>query len=106
VNYRVDEAITGLQALIQVRKAYSERGHLYKVVLMDLEMPEMDGLTAVREIQLLVTHGELPKAPSFVACSAYSSTEDKELCYAAGMLAYLEKPISKESLLTVVSSLL
>ena len=106
MNYRVDEAATGLQALIQVRKAYSERGHLYKVVLMDLEMPEMDGLTAVREIQQLVTHGELPTAPSFIACSAYSSTEDKELCYAAGMLAYLEKPISKESLLTVVSSFL
>ena len=102
----VDEASTGLQALIQVRKAYSERGHLYKLVLMDLNMPEMDGLTAVREIQNLVVQGELPLAPRFIACSAYSSAEDKELCYRAGMSAYLEKPIFKESLLAVITSFL
>ena len=102
----VDEASTGLQALIQVRKAYSERGHLYKLVLMDLNMPEMDGLTAVREIQNLVVQGELPLAPRFIACSAYSSAEDKELCYRAGMSAYLEKPIFKENLLAVITSFL
>ena len=102
----VDEAVTGLHALTQIQKAYQEFGHLYKLVLMDLEMPEMDGITAVREVQSLVTRGSLPIAPVFIACSAYSSTEDKELCFRAGMSAYLEKPVSRESLLAVISNFL
>jgi hypothetical protein len=106
LNLRADEAVTGLQALIQVKKAYNERGHLYTIVLMDLEMPEMDGLTAVHEIQNLVVRGELPIAPTFIACSAYSSSEDKELCFRAGMVAYLEKPIYRESLLAVIANFL
>lgn len=106
LGWEVDEAVTGLHALTQIQKAYQEFGHVYKLVLMDLEMPEIDGFTAIREIQSLVDRGDLPVAPIFIACSAYSSPEDKELCSQAGLSAYLEKPVSKESLTTVISNFL
>jgi signal transduction histidine kinase/CheY-like chemotaxis protein len=106
LGLNADEAVNGRHALIKIRKAYSEFNLQYKLVLMDLEMPEMDGLTAVREIQGLVARGDLPVAPIFVACSAYSAREDKDLCFRAGMSAYLEKPISKENLSSTISSFL
>ena len=97
-----DESSSGLQAIIQIQKAYKERGHCYKVILMDLEMPEMDGITATKAVIRMVKDGELPVLPCIVACSAYSSNEDKAMCTEAGMCGYLEKPISKESLRAVL----
>lgn len=70
----------------------------YDVVFMDIQMPEMDGVTATREIR----HLGIKKLPPIVAMTAYSMKEDEERFLNAGMDAYLAKPITAQSLLNKV----
>jgi signal transduction histidine kinase/DNA-binding response OmpR family regulator len=63
----------------------------YAVVLMDMEMPEMDGVTATRQIRAGEAGGRhLP----IIAMTANALSEDRERCFAAGMDGYIPKPIS------------
>jgi PAS domain S-box-containing protein len=62
----------------------------YDLVLMDLQMPEMDGLDASREIRRKLPAGTGPK---IIALTANAMTGDKELCRAAGMDDYIAKPV-------------
>jgi PAS domain S-box-containing protein len=84
LGYEADVAVNGLEALEALRR------RPYDVVLMDVEMPEMDGLEAARRI-----HGEWPgdKRPRIVAMTANAMQGDREICLAAGMDDYLSKPI-------------
>jgi signal transduction histidine kinase/DNA-binding response OmpR family regulator len=66
----------------------------FDVVLMDVQMPEMDGLEATRRI--VAAHG--PSGPRIVAMTANAMAEDREACLAAGMADYLTKPIRVEEL--------
>ena len=93
-GFTCSEAVTGLQAVNQVRR-YLELNLTYRLILMDVEMPEMDGITATREIRQLLEHRE---QPMIVGCSAYSSQEDREVSLQAGMDHYLEKPLQRELL--------
>ena len=69
----------------------------YAVVLMDMEMPEMDGVTATRHIRAGEAGGtHLP----IIAMTANALTEDRERCFAAGMDGYIPKPISLSALKT------
>ena len=62
----------------------------YDVVLMDVQMPEIDGLTPpARSAQLL----DAPQRPRIVAMTANAMQGDREMCIAAGMDDYLTKPI-------------
>ena len=63
----------------------------FDLILMDVQMPEMDGLAATREIRRLQAGG-LPPVP-IVALTAHDSLEDRDRCLAAGMDAYLAKPL-------------
>ena len=93
---QTDEANTGLEALEKVKRA-ARKSHFYSLIFMDLEMPEMNGLTATTEI-LALLHQYYPAATTdIIACSAYSSEEDMQTCLRAGMVTYLEKPISREA---------
>jgi CheY-like chemotaxis protein len=94
-----EEAVTGLQALNRVRELLGA-GKMYKLILMDIEMPEMDGVTATREIRSLFRPHE---QPVIVGCSAYSSPEDREVSLAAGMNYYLEKPMQREQLISLLA---
>ena len=67
----------------------------YDVVLMDVQMPEMDGLTATRQI---VAKHEREKRPWIVAMTANAMAGDREACFAAGMDDYVSKPIRPEEL--------
>ncbi|MEK7269459.1 MAG: response regulator, partial [Planctomycetota bacterium] len=84
LGYRVDVAANGREALAAVRH------RPYDVVLMDVQMPEMDGLEATREIRAGVEAGRQPR---IIALTADAMEEDKRKCYVAGMDDYLSKPI-------------
>jgi signal transduction histidine kinase/DNA-binding response OmpR family regulator/HPt (histidine-containing phosphotransfer) domain-containing protein len=89
MGYHADLAHHGLQVL----EALHHRS--YEVVLMDLQMPEMDGLTATRRI-----HQEFPngKRPRIIAMTANAMQGDREECLSAGMDDYISKPIRVEEL--------
>ena len=72
----------------------------YDIVLMDISMPETDGLTATREIRQLP--GEVGKLP-IIALTAHSLRGDKERILEAGMDDYLSKPIDRAALLHCIT---
>ncbi len=88
VGYTVDTAANGKQAL--------EMAHVqqYDLVLMDIQMPIMDGLTATRKIRELKQYKHTP----IVAMSAHAMTGDKEISLANGMNDHITKPIAPEVL--------
>ena len=104
-HIRADQVNTGLRALTVIREN-AQRGHLYRLVLMDVEMPEMDGLAAAKEIRTMELTGELMQGPKIVACSAHRSSDEYARCIHAGMNDYIEKPISRSKLQKVLSFLL
>ena len=77
-----------------------ERGG-FDLVLMDVQMPEMDGLQAAGEICARRSRGERPR---IVAMTANASTADRDACLAAGMDDFLTKPVRTEDLRAVVQS--
>ena len=82
-GYRADVAVNGHEVLAAVsRKPYD-------VILMDLRMPEMDGLEAARRVRLL----PLGKEPRIIAMTANVSPSDRDACVAAGMDDFVGKPI-------------
>jgi len=101
-GYKCHQAFTGLQALVAVRRQ-ALTGFPYKVILMDLDMPEMDGITATRELREMSLKGELREMPSVIGCSADACVERQGKCLEAGMIHYLEKPIARDALLRLVS---
>jgi signal transduction histidine kinase/CheY-like chemotaxis protein len=94
MGYYADVAANGLEVLEALRR------QLYDVVLMDVQMPEMDGLETTRHIRR-----ELPEAqqPHVIAMTANAMQGDRELCLAAGMDDYVSKPIHIEELVGALS---
>jgi CheY-like chemotaxis protein/HPt (histidine-containing phosphotransfer) domain-containing protein len=84
LGYRADVVANGLEAVAAVERQQ------YDVVLMDVQMPEMDGIEATRVIQLKVAPEERPR---IIAMTAHAMAGDRERCIAAGMDDYLNKPI-------------
>jgi CheY-like chemotaxis protein len=88
MGYRADLASNGLEAVESVER------QTYDVVLMDVQMPEMDGLEASRRIV-----AQWPDArPRIVAMTANAMQGDREACLAAGMDDYITKPLRVEVL--------
>ena len=76
----------------------------FDLILMDVQMPELDGFEATRRIREL----EKPtgRHTYIVAMTAHAMTGDRELCLAAGMDDYISKPLRKEDVLRVVATIL
>ena len=89
MGYRADLASNGIEAIECVER------QAYDLVLMDVQMPEMDGLEASRRI---TGKWHAQQRPRIVAMTANAMAGDRELCLAAGMDDYITKPIRVEQL--------
>ena len=87
---RADVVSNGLEAVNSVQAVP------YDCILMDLEMPEMDGITATKKI--LSQAPDLEKTPYIIALTAYALAEDRDRCFKAGMQDFITKPIRIEEL--------
>ena len=95
LGYRADVAANGLEVLDALDR------ETYDVVIMDVQMPEMDGLETTRQIR---QRWPAWRRPHVIAATASAMQEEREACLAAGMDAYLSKPIRVESLATALSN--
>ncbi len=96
MGYRADIAANGLETLEALER------QPYDVILMDVQMPEMDGLEATRRIRAAPPQaGE--RRPRIIAMTANAMQGDREICLAAGMDDYISKPIRIEELVMALS---
>ena len=89
LGYEADVVANGIDALQAVQQ------QAYDVILMDVQMPEMDGLEATRQIR---ADRALPLQPHIIAMTAAAMQLDKDKCLAAGMDDYVSKPTRLEEL--------
>ena len=95
MGYRADLANNGIEAVESIAR------QTYDVVLMDVQMPEMDGLEAARRINERWKPDERPR---IVAMTANAMQGDREECLAAGMDDYLTKPIRVDRLVEALDN--
>ncbi len=93
IGYRADVAANGLEVLEAMAR------QKYDIVLMDVQMPEMDGLEAARAIRQM----PLERQPKIIAVTAYALKGDREKCLDAGMDDYISKPVEMKELAEVLS---
>jgi CheY-like chemotaxis protein len=83
MGYRADMVSNGIEAIESLER------QIYDVILMDVQMPEMDGLIATRGIRKLTNTIQ----PHIIAMTANAMEGDREICIEAGMNDYISKPI-------------
>ncbi|TWI63373.1 PAS domain S-box-containing protein [Desulfobotulus alkaliphilus] len=96
MGLRADMAANGLEALESMKMIP------YDLILMDMQMPEMDGLTATKIIRKTEKHFSIKPVP-IIALTANAMKGDREKCLEAGMNDYLAKPLMAEELAAVLN---
>ena len=94
-GYKVDIVANGREAVDAIQQ------RTYDLVFMDVQMPEMDGLSASALITSTIAKGQRPR---IVAMTAHAMAEDKARCLAAGMDEYIQKPINADAMLAVLTA--
>ncbi|MEB3338898.1 MAG: response regulator, partial [Leptolyngbyaceae bacterium] len=92
LGYRADVAANGLEVLEALHR------QPYNLILMDVQMPEMDGLEATQKI---CQQWDTASRPWIVAMTANAMQGDREICLDAGMNDYISKPVRMEELLQI-----
>ena len=92
VAFMVETAEDGVEAVAMATQKD------YPLILMDMQMPRMDGLEATRQIRTLKTGGKV----AIIAMTANAFKEDKDRCIAAGMDDFISKPVMPEELYAVI----
>jgi signal transduction histidine kinase/DNA-binding response OmpR family regulator/CHASE3 domain sensor protein len=95
---RIEIARNGREAIQALNHAHQREDERIDLVLMDIMMPEMDGLTATLEIR---SRPEWKKLP-IIALTAKAMKDDQERCLAAGANDYIAKPLDVEKLLSLI----
>jgi len=97
-GYEVDAVVDGMKALDTWQRKH------YDLILMDVQMPEMDGLDVTRTIREIESTqgGHIP----IIGVTAHAMKEDRDKCLNAGMDDYVPKPIEREVLFTAIARLL
>lgn len=95
LGYRADIVGNGLEAIASLERQF------YDVILMDVQMPEMDGFEATREICQRWTREERPR---IIALTANAMEGDRESCLTVGMNDYISKPIKIDALVEVLQN--
>ena len=94
LGYRADAVTNGRETLLALKR------RPYDIILMNLRMPEMDGLEATR----LIREGFPPSLqPTIIALTAYVLPDSRELCLTAGMNDFIPKPVKMKDLAKVLN---
>ncbi|MDS3859563.1 response regulator [Thermosynechococcaceae cyanobacterium BACA0444] len=93
LGYQADVAVNGLEVLAALER------QPYDVILMDIQMPEMDGLTTTEKI---CERWSAQQRPWIIAMTANALEGDREMCFRAGMDDYVSKPVKIESLVAAL----
>jgi len=91
LGFMVDIVSDGNEALVAIAQT------AYDVVLMDCQMPGLDGFATTREIRIREAAGSLPRLP-IVAMTAGAAEGDREACFDCGMDDYVSKPVRWDAL--------
>jgi signal transduction histidine kinase/CheY-like chemotaxis protein len=91
LGYKPEKALNGEEAL------FAQQKRNYDLILMDVQMPVMDGLEATGKIRQLVG-----RQPVIIATTANAMAEDRDMCLNAGMDDYISKPIKVEDLVRII----
>ncbi|MCX5830028.1 MAG: PAS domain S-box protein [Deltaproteobacteria bacterium] len=103
-GYNIEIAGNGREAV----EAYRQAPERYDLILMDIQMPEMDGYGATEAIRALegirgsAENGAAPKSVPIVALTAHAMVTEREQCLSRGMNDYMTKPIKREKLFEMI----
>src|SRR5262249_50808502 len=104
LGHRPTIATTGADA-VDAWLAARTAGTPYDLVLMDMHMPDVDGIEATRRIRAAESNSKAPRTP-IIALTANAFVEDREACLAAGMDAFLTKPLDRERLAEALEAII
>lgn len=99
MGFDVDLAVNGMEAIEKYKQQQ------YDLILMDIQMPVMDGITATKKIRQLEVELKVEKPIQIIAITANSLKDDRQKCLEAGMNEYISKPFNLEKFPLIISQL-
>ena len=101
-KFNLEIAFNGLQA-VEIVKKKAQKQIFFDFILMDCNMPVMDGFEATTIILEMIDNGEVPPLV-IIAITANASDIDHKKCFRVGMKEFLSKPYKKEQLMKILDS--